>query len=58
MKKSKAQHALLHPYHVQNLLRAMAARVSRTPANAVPPSSTTAPAVAASAAVGKVAGRK
>jgi len=29
MKKTKAQHALPHPYHVQNLIRAMASRVSR-----------------------------
>jgi len=28
MKKTKAQHQLPHPYHVQNLLRAMASRLS------------------------------
>jgi len=29
MKKTKAQHALPHPYHVQNLIRAMAARLAQ-----------------------------
>jgi len=31
MKKTKAQHALPHPYHVQNLIRAMAARLPQGP---------------------------
>mmetsp|Transcript_110252 Transcript_110252/g.322683 ORF Transcript_110252/g.322683 Transcript_110252/m.322683 type:complete len:922 (+) Transcript_110252:137-2902(+) len=31
MKKTKAQHTLPHPYHVQNLIRAMAARLPQRP---------------------------
>jgi len=34
MKKTKAQHALPHPYHVQNLIRAMAARLPQGPEDA------------------------
>lgn len=34
MKKTKAQHALPHPYHVQNLIRAMAARLPPRPEEA------------------------
>jgi len=34
MKKTKAQHTLPHPYHVQNLIRAMAARLTARPEEA------------------------
>merc|ERR1712048_935120 len=34
MKKTKAQHTLPHPYHVQNLIRAMANRLPEGPEEA------------------------